>query len=430
MMISYNNNLSEAYSSTKGQKKSRIYWPFVLVGLIFNFIPTSMKPIIILVALMVLTISKSGRITLNYPKLSILILAIGVVGFLSGLANGQLDHFGAYRFFRDAFYYVCPFLYWTLGFEFGKAIKDEDSYWTTLFLASIAAAISVLFYGLIIQSGFTSLRTFPANELTIFAVILYLFKPNHWYWPENHRGLFHIAVLADLIVIVLSLSRTTIICLLIMLIIFALKNIKNFMKVAGAIACFIAFAYVITLFLPVGTVTQYLDKIQNTFNEVSAGRSSWSDADINENWRGYEVYRAQVALSDGSAGQQLFGFGFGYQLDMGGQSLLVTDDPVGIPYLHNGYMSVLLKCGIVGLALLIVFYSYHFVRLLRIWVREKPYQIGFAAGVVACIVICTYVIHGLFIANSLWYFTIPLAMISGFYLHGNGRNNQLSIRNN
>lgn len=402
----------------KSSSRKNVYVPFVIMGLLFNYIPENLMPIIIFSAIIVMGIYTRGDLELKFPRLSILLAVVGLIGVVSGIANQELSKFGAYRFLRDSMYYLCPYLYWILGNAIGKSIKNKNVLWTTLFSASIASATSILFVGLFLSGGDISLSTFPPNVLTIFAVALFLFKPGEWIWAESHRRLVFFLTIIDLVAIVLSFSRTTLICLTIVLAIFALRNLKAFSRVITGLAITVVIALVALQFLPQNTIVQFTDKINNSIDEISANKKIWDDNDINDDWRGYELFVAKQTFFAGNVQQQLLGYGFGYQLNLGAYTLLVTDDPAGIPYLHNGYMSVLLKCGYVGLILLCLFYMYHIIRLVSYWIHRHSYQHGLAAGIVICIAVCSYIIHGIFIANSLWYLTVPLAILHGFFNGG------------
>lgn len=415
MSVNLNTRGDVIYVDKFSSSKS-VYWPFVIMGLFFNYIPEYLMPITIFSAIAMIAIYTRGNLELKFPKLSVFLVLISFIGIVSGIANQDLSKFGAYRFLRDSMYYLCPFLYWILGNAMGKSIKNNNVLWTTLFSASIASALSILFVGFFLNWGDISLSTFPPNVMTVLAVALCMFKPQEWIWAENHRRLVFFLTMIDLTAIVLSFSRTTLICLLILLAIFALRNLKALSRLIAGIALAIAVVLFAFQFMPQNTIVQFTDKINNSIDEISANKNTWDDNYINDDWRGYELFVAKQTFLAGSAQQQLLGYGFGYQLNLGANTLLVTDDSAGIPFLHNGYMSVLLKCGYVSLILLCIFYFYHIIRLLSIWVHTHSYQYGLAAGLVICVAVCSYIIHGIFIANSLWYLTVPLAILHGFFI--------------
>lgn len=100
----------------------------------------------------------------------------------------------------------------------------------------------------------------------------------------------------------------------------------------------------------------YLNQISRILTEIAiSNQDEW--VDINSNWRGFEAYRAILSYSNGNFIQILFGQGFGALVDLGFYIKLGGDVEyryIGI--IHNGYVYVLLKTGLVGLFCYLIFY--------------------------------------------------------------------------
>lgn len=169
--------------------------------------------------------------------------------------------------------------------------------------------------------------------------------------------------------------------------------------------------------MPVNVTSSFMDKVANSLDEVSSSGNVWTESTINQNWRGYEKYCAIRNFNHADSFIKLFGNGFGYQLDMGGySSLVVKGSSGGIPFLHNGYFSVLFKCGMLGLFCLIMFFVLQMVSAFKNWFSSGEYIDGLVAGILVCLAFCSYVIEGIFIPSGMYYFTLPLAMIYGLSL--------------
>jgi hypothetical protein len=107
-----------------------------------------------------------------------------------------------------------------------------------------------------------------------------------------------------------------------------------------------------------------LDKFAHSTSEVAI--SNYEDmSDISLNWRGFESYRAYLTYLDGNYFEKMFGQGFGSLVDLGFYIPLGGEDATPIryiPILHNGYMYVLIKYGLLG----VITYLYFLYRLIRV----------------------------------------------------------------
>ncbi|HET8573284.1 MAG TPA: hypothetical protein VFL76_05370 [Edaphocola sp.] len=105
-------------------------------------------------------------------------------------------------------------------------------------------------------------------------------------------------------------------------------------------------------------LSQFVSKLDNITNELvwtSKENTDATLADINTNWRGYEAFRGMQKYLDGSNIQKVIGFGWGSLVDLGMQQELDGKYYEEIPVLHNGYVMLLVKTGVVGLLLYLIF---------------------------------------------------------------------------
>jgi hypothetical protein len=99
----------------------------------------------------------------------------------------------------------------------------------------------------------------------------------------------------------------------------------------------------------------FAGKIGNSLSELAFTDDTDTTAML-INWRGFEAYRAFVGFINSNPLQQLFGRGFGATVDLGEYIQMSEEMSYQfIPVLHNGYLHVLVKYGLVGIFFFLVF---------------------------------------------------------------------------
>lgn len=113
----------------------------------------------------------------------------------------------------------------------------------------------------------------------------------------------------------------------------------------------------------------FTSRIVNFVDEIAF--ADYADqADINRNWRGFESFLVLKTMDTGGFERWLFGYGFGAVVDLGFLIELGSDVPLSaIPIMHNGYVYVLYKTGLAGLAAYVVFYLANLLTAVR---RVRP----------------------------------------------------------
>ena len=91
----------------------------------------------------------------------------------------------------------------------------------------------------------------------------------------------------------------------------------------------------------------FFGKILRSFQELIPDESQ----NINSNWRAVESAVALSTILNGSFFEILFGKGMGFRLPLGFEMTLANVEFDSIPILHNGYLYILLKYGVIGLFL-------------------------------------------------------------------------------
>ena len=204
--------------------------------------------------------------------------------------------------------------------------------------------------------------------------------------------------------IALSLSRSGLgqvaIEVIVALICVAIADIRKLKPKVVAIMVLLTVVF-ITVFsiLPEDSVEEFNDKFDKTSEEINANQEFNSVADAMHNWRAYEIYEAKKQWRNSNGFEMIFGEGMGsavrvqfVPLNWGSEML----DGNKVPLLHNGYYSMLIIGGILGVvAIIIVFLSplmLFFINRKRI--KIQPYLIA-AASTSAAMLFCTYVVNGI-----------------------------------
>ncbi|KFI85161.1 oligosaccharide repeat unit polymerase Wzy [Bifidobacterium pullorum subsp. saeculare DSM 6531 = LMG 14934] len=293
-----------------------------------------------------------------------------------------------------------------------KTLSDINNICTCLFVSSGLVGIYTLLAGLANISNGITYYTFEPNIYIVICVILYLSAPKEWVWIDKHRALSSLFMITCCSTIFLTLSRTILLCLSVFLIVYAIKNIGNFIKITKYLILLCIIMIIIsTLILSESTVSAFVDKILNSINEISFDNNIWTQEDIVTNWRGYERYRAIDTFTNTNTLDALFGNGFGYKLDVGQYASLVTDES-GLFYLHDGYMNTMLKCGLLGLFSYVLFYALNIKNVFSKYINSKQYSKYFILCCFVLLAITTLFIQGLFVYSASFTFWIPIILFS------------------
>jgi hypothetical protein len=141
-----------------------------------------------------------------------------------------------------------------------------------------------------------------------------------------------------------------------------------------------------------------------------------SEEDINIYWRGFETYKALQQYMLGTPLQLIIGQGAGARVELGFVMNLAGSDYTSIPVLHNGYSYVLVKTGLVGIILCILFF-YKILKCGSMYSfsvnKSLMFQGRFLMGCVWSIIITTLVIGGLYQQADI----APYMILIGYFYH-------------
>ena len=107
------------------------------------------------------------------------------------------------------------------------------------------------------------------------------------------------------------------------------------------------------------TIESFLYKLKIAPAEIFSPKSDFNNhAELWDHWRAYEAFRAFEGLNE-SPTNYIYGKGFGALVDLKlPKSISSEGTERYIPILHNGYVFVLYKTGVIGLSLYLMFLFY------------------------------------------------------------------------
>lgn len=154
-------------------------------------------------------------------------------------------------------------------------------------------------------------------------------------------------------------------------------------------------------------------KFSYSINEIVM-RDYYEPRDINKNWRGFESYKAFLSFRAGNLYQMLLGHGMGSTIDLGRYILLGKNEMRNIPLLHNGYLYVLVKFGIIGVFLLV----YMLIKIIKyglayersVFDHDDILASRLMVGLGVSLIVSTFVIAGIFNGNMA-----PLVVLSAMF---------------
>jgi O-antigen ligase len=233
---------------------------------------------------------------------------------------------------------------------------------------------------------------------TALTPIIILFSEKYGIVLLKNRKSKILIILINLIALYLTASRTYYFIFLVFLFIFLYKINKRKLALIGTIM-----AIVMILTINLNSDSKLATKIISTITETNISDYN-SAADINNKYRGYETYMALKTYLNGTPLNLLLGHGFQKEVDLGTYVMLGDTQRRFIPILHNGYAYQLLREGLLGLILVIIF----FVKIFRLKpiddISNFNYQI--AIGSILSLLFSNFVISTFFSAEmlQLWLF--------------------------
>ena len=413
------------------QCEKKIDWLVVFFIIIQLFVSNEFFFVIGIILIIYIHSSKKNSIGKIYiiPEFRFIFFCILIGVFLGLISMGnQIVMFK--DIIRDIFYFINPLVFIYIGVLY--SYQNMNIY--TMCNSFIIGGIIVSIYELIItarnfSAAFNSVsveqwRSSSGKGEIIITVALAIMLSN--VIPKKNeisRWIIYSGKAICGLYFIICLSRTNTIVLIILYISLSIekgntqKFFISFFK--GMIVFFVAIMIVILL-LPENIVEAYSDKIFSSFTEIGVNNNWSKELNVVANWRGYENYCAIKQWNNYSAMKKIIGAGFGEKIYVGkyAYTLLQQVDDYGfpscrIPILHNGYMTHLIKFGVFGLSVYVIFYIsivYKGIKYKRI---DDSIESRLLIGIGVTFFIITYFLNGLFGSYS-WY---SLLLTMGYSLN-------------
>jgi len=347
-----------------------------------QFIPKELNSLLLaIIIFMIIPFDKELNYNSTFKLLTPVILLL-LIGLLSGPSYGNNVN---RDYYRDIFYYSKVIIFF-LGSVFAtRYLQSFDVFLKYFAIFIVCSSVKHLLAIALNFHHFDSLYLYrnatgheDMNEVIFLSICLsrYFNKDFKSLIPEVKPFLIITIVLVSLSFLA-YLSRTMIIDFLIITLflsnkinireVFSKRNLHIFYTII-IITCLFS---LVNLFVSLSSSNTLIDTIVEKFkgipNEVfwnPKENSSASIEDIQNQWRGYEAYQGIVKFESGNSLQKMFGYGFGTLVDLHLTIKLANADYEQIPVLHNGYVFLLVKSGIFGLLLYLLFlYKLGFLKI-------------------------------------------------------------------
>ncbi|WP_266204898.1 O-antigen ligase family protein [Pontibacter kalidii] len=358
-------------------------------------------------------------------------LLIGI-GFLAGLMNLQeLNR----DFYRDIFLFAGVLVYIIGGVLLSKYVQSSDTFFQ--YFSLVVVLSSILHLGLVAANfgHFESLQKYrEATGMTNLSEAIYvsflfarLFNKEFRKLIPSLYGVNKIFAAVILVSFLLYFSRTMILTSVVLTFFLSnLINIRYFISsrnrrlpyaVLFLALIIVSSGFVVSLLPPQGFVTTLVEKFERAPEEVL-----WEDknnyatplADIRDNWRGYEASQGLKMFYKASDLKKFFGHGFGALIDLELRMRLAGKEYEKVPIIHNGYVALLVKSGILGLLFYLVFiYKVGFSKIDEHANQdvELYYYYQMLSGISVVLILNTFTMTGLFSQGSAY-----ISIIMGLFI--------------
>ncbi len=327
-------------------------WMLILALLLTTALPPAIYSALFIAVVLFYLLPTSGGIDCRMRRMLTPLYLMAATG-LFFVFNNALSDIG-----RDIWHFVKAISCMLLGYFVAQRVgRFSRLLRHFLFISLVLSLIYLVPFlagtytiGLDKSGGFAH-----ASLATAIALPLLLIRRNGL--VEIRSGYFRaFAILFVALAYAISLSRTALGCAVIMTL-SAFGVFDNMKRLLSYALIFGVLVLALAKLLPTveaGDIS-FAGKIGNSLTELAFTDDTDASAML-INWRGFEAYRAFVGFINSNPLQQLLGRGLGATVDLGA-SIQMSDEMSYqfIPVLHNGYLHVLAKYGLVGIVLYLVF---------------------------------------------------------------------------
>lgn len=335
-------------------------YKILLIALI-TFV-TTIKSDVLLVLILFLTLLLllfyNPKIKAQLLEVILILLAIFFTAFISTFFEDNI----LYNIIRDSWYLLKPVLIIFAAYFIISKIQDKLFLFKAIIYVGIFTAIIHLINVLpiVIEGGrrISELRgsSGRGNILEVFSLTFLFFNRENRFFKSKY---LKYAVYALLILsVLLYFSRTM------LLLVFVISfSMKGYLKITNRSLRYIAvslisiisiFAYINTLDLSADSpgINGFLYKVKIAPSEIFETEIDINDPrDLWDHFRAYEAIKAIELSKKEGIRAVIFGNGLGSLVDLDLKVKLSGEELQYIPIIHNGYVFIFFKAGLVGLFL-------------------------------------------------------------------------------
>lgn len=399
----------------KIKTKTDIIWPVVFLYVLHCYFLKSEKFFAVGVGCLVIYTMFAKKVVIpKIPGLLLYLFDIVLVTII-GLSN-----FVTSLVVKDVFYELYSLVPIILGYYLYSVYGNTKSMWKTVCFMTLISSVTCFIQGASSLAGadFNTLKTAFGTQILSLAIVLAIFIGKRYIFGEvtfsKRKDFIMIIIMAANLC--LSVSRTAIVSaivgLAIMIIAGSVRANMSVNLISRTVILLVAISVIgITVWkvMPESVTSSLGDRFSKTFSEIDTNAEFEDDADAQNSWRGYENHCAKQQWLNNTFGKALFGEGSGAVIrikyvPVQFEEIVVHDSgTVGISILHNTFYSLLVKGGVLMLALFLYMFMGNIIKGIKCLLSKEPEMI-FAGSVLITVCVCilanVYVVNGMF-GNSV-----------------------------
>jgi hypothetical protein len=311
-----------------------------------------------------------------------------------------------YLIIKDFYYFSIPILFITAGIVLACRL-DVEHFLKTLVYGGLITSVLVTAISVSYMGFHALLDPYSAHYamgivgapgppmglaclLFTWKFNIKLFKP-HW---------FKLFMAVNAFGVYMCASRTYFIIMVCFMLLMVADKIKRTWVIPTIFFIVVLIALIPTDIFQATSSETFMSKLLGSFNELKMGDYN-TEQDINMKYRGYESFMALKSFMEGGTDGWIFG-GLGRVVDLKTFVRLGEDtDFQFIPVLHNGWMYLLVKMGIIGMLTYILVFFGLIITNWRKYAdsKGKPAIRLFAALTIGCVfslLLTNYIVTALF----------------------------------
>lgn len=363
-------------------------------------------------------------------KNDIEVISLLIINFIIGVLFGIIYRNDSYNFIKDFLYFSKPIMLIIIGYFIAKKTNNWKFIFKLIILYGFLFAIyhiaKFLWLFKFTNFSISSIRAQNGldNPIEIITIILILISYKYPFLniiKNNFSKKIIIGILA--FSFILYFSRTMVVGFFLVLLASLGFTKLNKKGIKYLIIFFLSLSG-LYIYLNTSNINRsskgfgnFLYKIKIAPEEIFVPKFDLKNhANLWDHWRAYEAYCALEDLNKDKK-DYMFGKGFGALVDLNFNAPLNEEGMRYIPVLHNGYIYLLFKTGIIGLMLYLLFLMYLYLQ--SYFVIKNKFQMVFSnilSGISLYFLFTSLIITGLYNTKDV------IALILGMFLYLTNKN--------